>query len=244
MDCILIFTAFFCSAALYASVGHAGASAYLLVMALMGMSWMEAKPVALLLNVAVAILATWVWGKHCRFDWKLFTPLVLGSVPASYVSSHFVMNEALFRYGLAATLTLAAFKLISSHTEKQRETRRISTAVLLLIGAAIGCIAGWLGVGGGVLLTPILMMLRAATTSVIAAVSAAFILVNSVSGLVGWLQQGYAVPSMVWPLMPLVMLGALMGAKWGSSSASQVGIKRCLSAVMMVAVGKLIYFTS
>lgn len=234
---------FFAAAMLYAAVGHGGASAYLMVMALMGMEWMVAKPVALVLNVCVSFLASCLWLRKGWFEWRLFWPLALAAVPACYGGAMMPMSSVVFHAGMALVLCCGAVRLLWPPSHAAKEVTGRGLPGLFVMGAVIGFFSGWLGIGGGVFLTPLLLFLRYAQEKTAAAVSAVFILLNSLIGLLGWWHRGGEAPAAIAWLIPAVLLGSWIGASWGSARASSPALRRCLASMLFVAAVKFIWVT-
>jgi uncharacterized membrane protein YfcA len=232
----------FAAAVLYTSVGHAGASGYLAAMALYGLAPADMRPAALALNLLAATLATaqFRWAGH--FDRALFLPLVAGSVPAAFVGGWLTLPGTVYKPVLAVLLFVAAVRLAWPHRDTTGPERRMPPWAAVLSGAAIGLLSGLTGVGGGIYLTPLLLFAGWAETKKAAGVSAAFILVNSVAGLVGRL---VADPAALPPQMPewaaAVLVGGLIGATLGSRVFAPGVLRRLLAVVLVVAALKLAF---
>jgi len=239
-DPMLTGTAFFLAAALYASVGHGGASAYLAVMGLAGMAPAEMKPIALTLNIAVSAMALVMFARAGHFRGKLFWPLAAASVPAAFLGGWLQSPDPLFKLILAAALLAGACRLAFGGKQQDLETRPPNYPVMLCLGAAIGLVSGLIGIGGGIFLTPLLILFRWSSAKTAAAVSAAFILANSVSGLGGFLIKGGAVPSLIWMLLPAVVAGGWLGSHWGSRKAHPPALRHALALVLVVAAVKFV----
>ncbi|MDX1962775.1 MAG: sulfite exporter TauE/SafE family protein [Pirellulales bacterium] len=226
-------------ALLYAAVGHAGASGYISVMALFGFSRDVIQPTALILNIFVACLSTAQFYRAGHFRWGLFWPFAVTSVPFAYLGGLWKLPPGVFHLLLGGTLIFSAIRFI-------RPTRGPSTshppglAASMLTGAVLGLFAGLTGTGGGIFLTPVLLLMGWATPKIAAGTSAPFILVNSISGLAGHFQKSPTVPDVVWTLLPAVILGGWVGATIGSRFLSETAIKRCLAVVLLIAGGKLV----
>lgn len=231
---------FFGASMLYATVGHGGASAYLAVMGVIGMAPEEMKPIALSLNIAVSSVALLAFVRAGHFNLPLFVPLALASIPAAFLGGWLQSPEPVFKIILATALFVGAWRLLVAPAEPGIATANPSTIVLLLIGGAIGFLSGLVGIGGGIFLTPILVIFRIAPAKVAAAVSAAFIAVNSISGISGFLLRGGEVPVSAWPLLPCVLAGAWIGSCWGSGRAKIPALRRSLAAVSVLAAAKFL----
>jgi uncharacterized protein len=231
---------FFAASMLYAAVGHGGASAYLAVMGIIGMAPEEMKPIALLLNIVVSSVALFSFVRAGHFDGQLFTPLAMASIPAAFVGGWLQSPEPVFKLVLAAALIIGAWRLLAAPTDPENAPSRTPVGALLTIGGAIGFLSGLVGIGGGIFLTPVLVIFRMAPAKVAAAVSAAFIAVNSASGISGFLIRGGGVPSPAWLLLPCVLVGAWIGSRWGSGRARIPALRRSLATVLVLAAAKFL----
>ena len=230
--------AFFLAAALYASVGHGGASAYLAVMGLIGMAPVEMKPIALVLNIAVSLLASIAFARAGHFQVRLFWLFAAASVPAAFIGGWLQSPEPVFKLILAAALVFGAWRLAFYRNAEEAELREPPLSAILILGLAIGFLSGLIGIGGGIFLTPLLILFRWTPAKPAAAISAAFIFVNSLSGLAGFVTKGGVVPQLAWLLLPVVLAGAWFGSSWGSKRARSLALQRVLAAVLVVAAAK------
>lgn len=230
--------AFFLAAALYASVGHGGASAYLAVMGLFGMTQTEMKPIALALNIAVSLVALVAFARAGHFRGRLFWPLAATSVPAAFLGGWLLSPEPVFKLLLAAALIFGAWRLAFGRRTDETNLQTPRLPALLILGLAIGFLSGLIGIGGGIFLTPLLILFRWSSAKSAAAISAAFIFANSCSGVAGFMLKGNAIPSQAWTLLPLVLAGAWLGSHWGSRRAHVPALQRALAAVLVVAAAK------
>jgi uncharacterized membrane protein YfcA len=237
---LILGVAFFTAAALYASVGHGGASAYLAVMGLVGMAPVEMKPIALLLNIAVSAVALGHFIRAGYFKSDLFWPLAAASVPAAFLGGWLQSPEPVFKLILAAALIVGAWRLIAAPSETDEAPRQVRWPALLAIGGGIGFLSGLVGIGGGIFLTPLLVICRWSPAKVAAAISAAFIAANSCAGIAGFMLKGGAVPAMAWSLLPCVLAGAWLGSRWGSGRAKIPALRRALALVLLVAAAKFV----
>ena len=238
---IMLEIAFLLIATLYSITGHGGASGYIAVMALLGMAPQEMKPIALSLNIIVSAIATGQFYGAGHFRRPLLTPFILGSMPLAFIGGGLQLSTQWFNYLMGAALIFAALRIFS----KRAQTLRVNVppfSVACGIGAAIGLLSGLIGVGGGIFLTPLLLLLGWANPKQAAAVSAPFILLNSIAGLVGFsVQATYHLPTYIlWLALP-VLVGGLLGSYLGSRSLPMRGISRVLSAVLLIAGVKLLY---
>ena len=231
----------FMAAVLYASVGHAGASGYLALMALFGLAPEQMKPTALALNVLVAIIATVKFYRVGAFAWRIFLPLAATSIPLAYIGGTLALPGHIYKPLVGAVLLYAAWaSLRKANKASSAELRKPPVAVLLGVGAALGFLSGLTGVGGGIFLSPLLLFLRWAEVRVISGIAAAFILVNSIAGLVGVMRIAPALPTAL-PLWALaVVAGGFIGAEFGSRRLGNPAIVRALAVVLVIGGLKMI----
>lgn len=222
---------------LYASVGHGGASGYLAVMALFAIAPPLMKQTALLLNLGVSLMSFLAFYRQGFFRWTLFWPFALGSIPAAFLGARIPLTDSTYKQILGACLFLAVIRMVISLKEA---TQRSLPAVLgIFSGAAIGLLSGMIGIGGGIILSPLLLLFRWASLKEAAAVSALFIFVNSVSGLAGlktWILLDQS-QLLYWLFASLV--GGFLGARWGAGIASNAKVKWILALVLVIASLKL-----
>lgn len=238
LDSLVTALPFFFVALLYASVGHGGASGYLAVMALMGVEAAFLRPTALGLNVAVSIMGTIAFFKAGHFRGRLFWPLILASMPFAYLGGSLEIHETLFRKLLGVALLLSLLRLFLMPSGAV-ELRRAPLWLLLVAGAIMGFASGLIGVGGGIFLTPLVIFMRWGSPKIAAAISAPFILLNSLAGLAG-LRPGVGDfhPLFFWFLAAVVLAG-LLGSIWGSHYAANRHIRWLLGCVLSLAAFKL-----
>ena len=222
---------------LYASVGHGGASGYLAVMALFAIAPPMMKQTALLLNLGVSLMSFIAFYRQGYFKWTLFWPFALGSIPAAFLGARIPLTDSTYKQILGACLFLAVIRMVVSLKEG---TRKSLPAVLgIFTGAAIGLLSGMIGIGGGIILSPLLLLFRWASLKEAAAVSALFIFVNSVAGLAGlktWIPMDQS-QMLYWLVASLV--GGFLGARWGAGIASNTKVKWILALVLVIASLKL-----
>jgi uncharacterized membrane protein YfcA len=227
----------------YASVGHGGASAYLAAMALAGLAPAEMRPIALTLNILVSSLATWKFWRAGYFRWRLFWPFAAVSVPLAYLGGAITLPGNVYKIVVGVVLLYAAWALWRSGRagEEMRALREPPIPLALAIGAALGLLSGLTGVGGGIFLSPLLLMLGWAGTKQTSATSAPFILVNSIAGLAAGVISGSAtLPAMTWILGAVVLAGGWLGAEYGSRRFANPLVRRFLAAVLALAGGKMV----
>lgn len=230
-----------CVATLYASVGHGGASGYIAVMALLGLAPDTIRPVALGLNVIVAGVATAQFAGAGHFRGRLLWPFVLPAIPCAALAGSHPIGDTGFSVITGVVLLLSSARLFWDPGDAS-PTRAVSIRVAVPVGAVLGLLSGWIGVGGGIFLTPLLLFSGWATVRAAAAVSAPFVLLNSLAGLAGWSLSGSPWPSL-WLFVPLamvVLLGGIVGSWLGSRRLSPLGVRRALALVLLVAGVKLL----
>ncbi len=234
---LLIFTA----ALLYSSVGHAGASGYLAAMALFGLAPHVMKPTALVLNLVVATVGTIRFASAGHFDWKLFWPFAALSVPMAFLGGMTKLPVPTYKIILGCVLLFAAWRLlVKPATQASAELKPVAVPRALIFGAVIGLLSGLTGVGGGIFLSPLLLFLGWADVKKTAAVSVAFILVNSAAGLLGHLASVKNVPHEIVWWAPAALLGGIIGAELGSRRLEPLTMRRLLSVVLVVAGVKML----
>lgn len=232
----------FLAATLYASVGHGGASGYLAAMALLGVAPEVMKPAALTLNVLVAGIATFKFYRVGAFSWRLFLPLIATSIPCAFIGGSLQLPGEIYKPLVGAVLIYAAARSFLSAGKYQPQANpEISLALLLGCGAGIGLLSGLTGVGGGIFLSPILLMLRWADTKVISGIAAAFIVVNSLAGLAGLISKGATLPEGIAGWAIAAVLGGWLGAEYGSRKLTRPAIQRLLGLVLLIAGIKMAF---
>ena len=239
---LLLAALFLAAAILYSSVGHAGASAYLAAMALVGVSQSTMRPTALVLNLFVASIVILRFWRAGHLPWRQLVPLAIGSVPMAFIGASIDLPGEVYRPLVAIALLAGAARLATASAPAEGEERRgVPWLPGLAAGAVIGLIAGLTGTGGGVFLTPLLVLAAWTATRDAAGLSGAFILVNSISGLAGLLVGGVSLPSAMPLWIGAVALGGLIGSWLGAARFSILSLRRALAAVLVVAAAKLVF---
>jgi len=231
------------AAFLYASVGHGGASAYIAAMAIAGIAPAEMRPIALQLNVLVSALATYKFYRAGHFHWNLFWPFAAVSIPAAYLGGAITLPGAAYKVLVGLVLLYAAWQLWWSARkgEELRPLRPIPVVLAMAIGAVLGVLSGLTGVGGGIFLSPLLLLSGWAGTKQTSAVAAPFILVNSLSALAaGFVRNPSPPPDYAWWLMAAVLIGGWAGAEYGSRRFANPLIRQVLAVVLGIAGGKMV----
>jgi uncharacterized membrane protein YfcA len=242
MDQVLLFySLLFIVAFLYASVGHGGASGYLALMALFAVSPAVMKPTALLLNLFVSLTSfiQFYRGKH--FKWKIFLPLAIASVPLAFAGGLLTLDGNIYKKVLGAFLLIPICRFLFFPNIPVEELRKSNLVISVIIGAAIGFLSGLIGIGGGIILSPILLMLKWTDQKQTAAISALFIFVNSLSGLAGQLSTGISFSPDMIAYVVVAFSGSLFGAYFGALKFNQQILKYLLAFVLLLASYKLLF---
>lgn len=236
----LLASAILLVAFLYSCVGHAGASGYIAAMSLFSLAPEDIKPTALVLNILVAGVGTWQFWRAGHFSWKLFWPFAVLAIPMAFAGGYLSLPSHVFKVLAGIVLWFSALRFLlkpSDDTVKGQPSRPVAVG----IGAGLGLLAGLTGTGGGIFLTPLLLFMRWARTKNAAAVSALFILVNSVSGLLGNLSGTKHFPSFAIALAVAAVAGGTAGSYFGSRRFDHAVIKRLLAGVLLIAGTKLMF---
>lgn len=242
MDNLWLFcTILFLIAALYAAVGHGGASGYLALMALFGMSAIIMRPTALVLNLFVSATSFIQYYRGRHFRPKIFLPLALASIPMAFIGGRMVLNAHLYDKILGVLLLFPVFRFFFLPNVKEEDKKPAGIAFSLIIGGTIGLLSGMIGIGGGIILSPVLLLLKWTNQKETAAISALFIFVNSVSGLIGQLSKGIQFSSEMFLYIIVAFAGGLCGAYMGSIKLNQNVLKYTLAVVLLMASYKLIF---
>ena len=233
--------ALFAGALLYASVGHGGASAYIAIMALAGLAPAEIKPIALLLNIVVASIGTYKYVRAGCFDARLLAWFALFSLPMAYWGGTLMLPDAWFKPVVGTVLLFAAWRMLApGMAPTDTEVKPAPLAGIAVSGSVMGLMSGLTGVGGGIFLSPLVLLMGWASTRATSGVAAAFILVNSLTGLAGYLSHA-ALPDydLTWWALA-VAAGGWIGAEIGSRRLAANWIRRLLALVLAIAGTKLV----
>ncbi len=237
---ILIGAAILAVAFLYSAVGHAGASGYIAVLALAGFAPDVIKPTALVLNILVAAIGSYQFWRAGHFRWSLFWPFALLAAPAAFLGGYLHLPTPLFKIVVGIVLLFSALRFFLRPGDPV-EAAPPKLPMALATGAGLGLLSGLTGTGGGIFLTPLMLLCRWAKTKNVAATSVLFILVNSVTGLAGFLSSGKSVPALAWPLAIVAILGGTFGSYLGSRRFPVRTIQLLLAAVLLIAGVKLAF---
>ena len=242
---VLISIALLAVATMYSSVGHGGASGYLAILSLTSFALMEddwLKQHAWSLNLIVAGLAFYRFNKAGHYIPSLSVPFILGGFPMAFVGGFLQVNEGVYDSLLSVVLILAGLRLVFSMDEGEHGSFQWSFLGCVAVGALIGLISGVVGIGGGVLLSPLLIILHVGRPKEVAATSALFIWINSAGGMIGsTVAEGILLDlDTLFPFSLAVLIGGVLGSRYGSSMASERGVRVILSAVLLIAASKRI----
>jgi len=225
---------------LYSSVGHAGASGYIAMMTLWGLAPAIIRPTALVLNILVASIGAFQFWRAGHFAWRLFWPFALLSIPAAYFGGHLQPSASILRTLIGLVLLFSATRLIFRRDDPPKIFAPSQPAAITL-GAGLGFLSGLTGTGGGIFLTPLLLFCRWAHIRQAAAVSALFILVNSIAGLAGYFTAVHSIPPLGIVLGAAAIIGGSFGSYLGSRHFPVRIISMLLAIVLTIAGGKLIF---
>lgn len=238
---ILFYTLLFLVAFLYSSVGHGGASGYLALMALFSITPEVMKPTALLLNLFVSFTSFLQFYRGKHFNWKVFLPFAITSVPMAYIGGRMALADDIYKKILGVLLLIPIIRFLFFANIKVDELKKPNFYLSLLIGAAIGFLSGLIGIGGGIILSPVLLLLKWANMKQTAAISALFIFVNSLSGLAGQLQKGINFSTDMYAYVAVAFVGGICGAYFGSLKFKSNILQYMLAIVLIIASYKLLF---
>ena len=239
---ILLLSLFiFLVAGLYASVGHGGASGYLALMTLLSMPIATIKPVALMLNIAVSLIAFIQFYRSGFFNKKLFIPLAIASVPAAYAGGLLSIDPHLYKQLLGGLLFISAIRLAIPLKKEVIVVQHFNIVLVVMIGASIGFLSGMIGIGGGIILSPLLILVRYSDVKTTSGISALFIFVNSIAGLLGQMNQGIEFSSSMSVMIAVAIAGGLIGSYIGARQLNISMLKKVLAVVLFIASLKLIF---
>ncbi len=237
----LFYGLLFVIAFLYASVGHGGASGYLALMAIFNFAPAVMKPTALLLNLFVSAVSFIQFYRGGHFKWKIFLPLALASVPMAFLGGLITIDGSIYKKVLGLLLIIPIMRFFFFPNIKVEEIKQSNIPLSILIGGVIGFLSGLIGIGGGIILSPVLLLLKWTDQKQTAAISAAFIFVNSLSGLFGQLTKGIHFSTDMYAYVGIAFVAGICGAWFGSLKFKQTILKNILALVLTLAAFKLLY---
>lgn len=223
---------------LYASVGHGGASGYLALMAFMGVETMAMRASALTLNLFVSMAAFVMYYRKEYFRARLLLPFVLSSVPMAYMGTRMPIDPTIYKIMLGIAMLIATARMLI-HPKQGKTVIPFSFALAMIVGAALGLFSGMIGIGGGIILTPFLIIIGWANIKEAAGVSAMFIFVNSLSGIAGIMNSGYHLIPNFFSWIIIGTGAGLAGSWWGSGRLPVTSLRYVLSAILVMASFKL-----
>lgn len=239
---LLTLSALFIVAFLYSSVGHGGASGYIAVLGLLGFAALTIKSSVLILNIFVAGISFYHYYRSGHFRWKLFYPFAILSIPMAYLGSFIVLEDAVYKQLLGYCLILAVMRILGVfNRSNDLPLKQLPVFIGIAVGAALGLFSGMIGIGGGIILSPLILLFNWGNLKESAAASALFIVVNSLAGLLGvWKQDIHFSPHLLFWLL-ITIAGGFIGSYWGSARAENKTLKYVLAAVLFFASVKLIF---
>jgi uncharacterized membrane protein YfcA len=238
---LLLAILIFAIALLYSTVGHAGASGYIAAMALFGMAPVVMKPTALTLNIIVALIGTIRFSRAGFFSWRTFWPFALSSIPMAYVGGSLTLPVPIYKSVVGVVLLYSAARLFwTANDADSKKTTLVPIWIALIVGALIGLLSGLTGVGGGIFLSPVLLLMGWAKTKETSGVAVTFILVNSIAGLLGnYSSITYLSGDLIY-WAPAALIGGWIGTELGTRLLPISGIRKFLSVVLLLAGLKLL----
>lgn len=237
----LLAAALFFIAILYAAVGSGGGSGYLAAMSLAGVSPDMMRPTALILNILVTSISTWKFVRAGHFSARLFWPIAIASIPLAFLGGRIDLPAAIYRPLAGLILLYAAWRLLRSTTgQPLPDVQPLPIRLALLAGAGIGLLSGLVGVGGGIFLSPLILLAGWADTRPALGITAAFVLVNSIAGLLGYLSQGSYLPDGIIAGLLVVAFGGWLGAEFGSKRLNPLLLRRLLALVLVIGGGRML----
>jgi len=230
----------FIVAFLYASVGHGGASGYLALMALFSFNPAIMKSSSLILNIFVSFISFYQFYRGGYFKWKLLLPFIITSIPASFIGAYITLDALAYKRILGMLLIFPILRLFGIIGKESDTIKELNWLWALIIGAIIGLLSGMIGIGGGIILSPIILLMHWGNMKQTAAVSAMFIFVNSVAGLIGLVSKGTVIDGQIYSWVLIALAGGMTGAYIGRKQLSNKVLKRMLGFVLVIASIKLL----
>ena len=226
---------------LYASIGHGGASGYLALMALFSFAPETMKPTALLLNLFVAGISFYYYYKAGHFNKKLFLAFAIASIPLAFIGGTIEVDATIYKKILAFLLVFAILKMLNIFGKTSIQIIPVKLWQGLIVGGIIGFFSGLIGIGGGIILTPIILLLHWGKMKEAAAVSALFIWVNSAAGLIGQFSSGVVLEEGAFLMVAIALIGGILGGYLGSKKINNQWLRYILSFVLIIASIKLFF---
>ncbi len=230
----------FLVAVCYSMVGHGGASGYLALLAFTSISAEVRSTTALMLNVAVAGITFFLFQRAKHLEWGLAWPFLVGSIPLAFIGGRLRMESRIQSGILALVLLYASFALLFPLKPSDSEPSPPKRTLSMGVGAGVGVLSGLIGVGGGIFLSPLMILANWARPHQVAAISAGFIFANSIAGLLARPTALWTQGLQLWPLVASGSLGAIAGSYMGARKVSGKGLRQLLAVVLLVAVWKLV----
>jgi len=229
-------------ALLYSSVGHGGASGYIALMTIWGIEVATVRSTALVLNGFVSLIAFIQYYRQGHFKWSLTFPFLITSVPFAFLGAMIAIDSALYKKILGVILIISVIRLLVSFHQKEGPFREMNLWLAMLAGATIGFLSGMIGIGGGIILSPLILLAGWAGIKNTSATSALFIFINSIAGLAGvWMKDQFSFSSQTVIWVGVAIAGALAGAYWGSRLAAVKQMRYILALVLAIASYKLVF---
>ncbi|MBI1857585.1 MAG: sulfite exporter TauE/SafE family protein [Candidatus Melainabacteria bacterium] len=231
LSCLILIVAI-----LYSSVGHGGASGYLAVLSFFAFSTQEMATTALILNILVSGISFYSYMKAGHFSFSFTLPFIVASIPFAFIGGMLQVTNKLYFFLLTLVLLVAAFRMaISLKEDINKDIKPPSKFPAFMSGSSIGLLSGIVGVGGGIFLSPFIILMKWANPKVTAGTSAFFILANSISGLTGRFIAGHAEVGSLFPLVIASFIGGLVGSHLGANIFTSLTIRRLLAIVLVIA---------
>jgi len=236
-------TAFFIflGAILYSSVGHGGASSYIAIMSLMGTPITTIKPIGLILNIIVSSISSFRFIRHKFFNFKVFLPVAIGSIPAAFLGGYIELTASIYRPLVGIILLVAGFQFIFNILDQLKPPKaEINWVVALMLGMVIGLLSGLTGTGGGIFLSPLIVFFGWTSIKEASGTASAFIFFNSLSGLIGSMTSLQELPTTIFLFSFAVLSGVIIGTQLGIKHLNVNGLKKTLGCVLIIAGLKFI----
>jgi uncharacterized protein len=237
---IIFLLLLFAVAFLYSSVGHGGASGYLALMGIFQFTPAVMKPTALVMNIIVSLVAFIQYSRTSPLNKKLFLFLIAGSIPAAFFGARLELDAELYKNILGVILLIPVIRLLAAPKNEPIEKRDFDIFFVIIIGVVIGFVSGMIGIGGGILLSPIILFFGWAGMKQTATISALFIFLNSVSGFISLLTKGMAIEPSVYVWVLAAVAGGIIGSWYGSKKFENTLLKKILGVVLLIASIKLL----